>query len=230
MSNSNNQTVTANDFSRGVVEDSNNRPIILLNGESAEALSDLNAVVLRIVAEVDPSIDVVLINNTDLERVQQQSLVSLFFPEGVTVWWQGYTLGALQGTRDERVIRKAVMAASSRISHQTVSGLLQDAGTNQFQLFHRAVKPEIQSWVDLFILYRFDLDAVQNGASNEKDEVLQIVRLVWLQGGIPGVLVVSKKQSTSEMLKLRFATFDGSGQWKWMNDLSIGRDTVVTRT
>ena len=182
MSNSINRTVTADEFSSGVIEYSNNRPIILLNGESAEALGDLKAVVLRIVAEVDPSIDVVLINNTDLERVQQQSLVSLFFPEGVTVWWQGYTLGALQGTRDERVIRKAVMAASSRISHQTVSGLLQDAGSNKFQLFHRAVKPEIQSWVDLFILYRFDLDAVQNGASNEKDEVLQIVRLVWLQG------------------------------------------------
>ena len=72
MSNSINRTVTAEDFSSGVVDDSNNRPIILLNGESAEILGDLKAVVLRIVAEVDPSIDVVLINNSDLERVQQQ--------------------------------------------------------------------------------------------------------------------------------------------------------------
>jgi SpoVK/Ycf46/Vps4 family AAA+-type ATPase len=230
MSNSINRTVTANDFSSGIVEDSNNRPIILLNGESAEALGDLKAVVLRIVAEVDPSIDVVLINNTDLERVQQESLVSLFFPEGITVWWQGYTLGALQGTRDERVIRKAVMAASSRIGHQTVSTLLQEAGTSQFQLFHRAVKPEIQSWVELFVLYRFDLDAVQNGASNEKDEVLLIVRPAWFQGGNLGVLIVSRKLSTSGTLRFRFATFDGSGQWKWTNDLSISRDTVVART
>jgi hypothetical protein len=167
MSNSINRTVTANDFSSGVIQHSNNRPIILLNGESAEVLGDLKAVVLRIVAEVDPSIDVVLMSNTEIERVQQQSLVSLFFPEGITVWWQGYTLGALQGTRDERVIRKAVMAASSRISHQTVSTLLQEAGTNQFQLFHRAVKPEIQSWVELFVLYRFDLDAAQHGIAGE---------------------------------------------------------------
>jgi hypothetical protein len=214
MSNSINRTVTANDFSSGVIEDSNNHPIILLNGETAEVLGDLKAAVLRIVTEVDPSIDVVLMCNSDLERVQQHSLVSLFFPEGITVWWQGYTLGALQGTRDERIIRKAVMAANSRISHQTVSSLLQDAGSKQFQLFHRAVKPEIQSWVDLFVLYRFDLDAVQNGASNEKDEVLQIVRPVWFQGGNRGVLVVSRKQSISEMRSFRFATFDGSGQWK----------------
>ena len=140
MSNSINRTVTANEFSSGVVEDSNNRPIILLNGESTEGLGELKAVVLRIVAEIDPSIDVVLISNSDLERVQQESLVSSFIPEGLTVWWQGYTLGALQGTREERAIRKAVMAASSRISYQTVSALLQDAGTNQFQIFHRAVK------------------------------------------------------------------------------------------
>ena len=230
MTNLTNRKVDAEAFSNGVVEDSDNHPIIVLNGESTENLGDLSSLVLRIVAEVDPSVDVALIENAELERLQQALPVSMFIPEGITVWWQGVALGALQGTRDERVIRKAVMAASSRIAHQTVSALLREAGTKQWSLFHRSFMPEIQSWVDLLVLYRFDLDAMQQVAGNEKDEVLQIVRPVWFQGDNPGVLVVSRKLSNSGTLRLRFASFDEAGQWRWMNETSITRDTIVTRT
>ena len=63
MTNLINRKVDAEAFSNGVVEDSNNHPIIVLNGESTENLGDLSSLVLRIVAEVDPSVDVALIEN-----------------------------------------------------------------------------------------------------------------------------------------------------------------------
>jgi len=222
--------VDANSFAERVIQGSQERPIVLINGEASESIAELGQLVRRQVGDVDPSVLALEIENSQLEKAHQASAVELFLPEGLSVWWQGTSLGSIIATRDERVVRQVVHAASSRISPSVVDQLLQSAGSNQFQLFHRAVRPEIQPWVNLFVLYKFDMHLIQGGANRPMERVLQIVRPVWLGNNPTGVLVVAQSDSQPKTLSLNFASFNSQCQWQWQPGININQENQITRT
>lgn len=226
MNNEESQIVTPQSFVEQVVQGSNERPIILVNCETFGLAKSVQEKILRISGELDPSVRCLLVENTTLAEVDHEGKGGLFVPIGISLWWQGELAGSVLGDHDEPQIRQIVLAASSRPPLLVINDTLQHVQTRQHHFFHRAAFPQVQPWVSLYLLNRFDFERVRN-QTNDGLKIVDVIRPVWLKDQPPGALFILRDLVKSRELVLKIATFDQQGRWVWVKTQIVTSDLVI---
>ena len=226
MNNEEFQIITPQSFVEQVVQGSNERPIILINCETFSLAKSVQEKISRISGELDPSVRCLLVENTTLAEVDHEGKGGLFVPIGISLWWQGELAGSVMGDHDEPQIRQIVLAASSRPPLLVVNDTLQHVQTRQHHFFHRAAVPQVQPWVSLYLLNRFDFERVRN-QNNDGLKIVDVIRPVWLKDQPPGALFILRNLVNSRELVLKIATFDQQGRWVWVKTQIVTSDLVI---
>jgi SpoVK/Ycf46/Vps4 family AAA+-type ATPase len=214
-------------FVSRVIQGSQQRPILLVNGETLELAAPVYEKVARLAGEVDPSVLCLAVENGTLANVEHESRGGLFVPVGVSVWWQGELAGSVLGDHAEPQLRQALLTASSRPPLQMINDTLQHIQARQHHFFHRAALPQIQPWVTLYLVNRHDIERLGSQSAGTSLQLIEIIRPVWLKNQATGALFVLRDTNKPRELLLKFATFDQQGRWQWNKSMVVGSDLAI---
>lgn len=227
MNNEDSRVSGSHAFIEQVIQGSNQRPVVLVNGESFESANATHAKLARIIGETDPSIRCLIVENSTLANVEHNSIGGLFVPIGIGLWWQGELAGSLLSDHSDSQLRQVVLAASSRPPLQLINDTLQHVRSRQHHFFHRAASPEVQPWVSLYLVNRHDVERVRNQVQGSNLQIVEIVRPVWLKNNLAGALFVLRDTSKPSELILKFATFDQQGEWSILKTQIVTADVEI---
>ena len=82
-------------FVEKVIQGSQQRPIILVNGESYDLANATQEKMAKLIGEIDPSILCLIVENSTLANIEHDAKGGLFVPVGISLWWQGELAGSL---------------------------------------------------------------------------------------------------------------------------------------
>ena len=227
MSNEDLRVPTPQSFIEQVVQGSYERPIVLSNGDTFDLVASQHEKLVKLSGEIDPSVRCLLVLNTTLTSVEHVSIGGLFTPVGVSVWWQGELAGSALGDHAESQLRQVVLAASSRPPLQLINDTLQHVQTRQHHFFHRAAAPQVQPWVSLYLVNRYDVERVRNTSESANFRLVEVIRPVWPKSQIASALFILQDSTKSQEMMLKFATFDQRGQWSWTKTQIITSDVQI---
>ena len=214
-------------FVEKVIQGSQQRPIILVNGESYDLANATQEKLAKLIGEIDPSILCLIVENSTLANIEHDAKGGLFVPVGISLWWQGELAGSLLTDHGDTQLRQVVLAASSRPPLQLINDTLQHVQTRQHYFFHRAASPEVQPWASLYLVNRHDADRVRNPSAGANLQIVEVVRPVWLKNQTAGALFVIRDISKSQELILKFATFDQRGEWSVLKTQIVTADVQI---